>query len=87
MTTFTGPVHVRASADAPTANSALPSGALGFLSLVSAGGTSNIVLTTAGNPANVTAITSAGGRVMSRGFVKLYVEGTVAQIPFWYSTT
>jgi len=85
MTTFTGPVHVRASADAPTGQnvwqSAVP---LGTISLVSAGGTSGLVITGAGNPI---ALASTGGPTLARGIVKILVDGTVACVPFFYSTT
>ncbi len=88
MTTFTGPVHIRASADAPTGQNvyqaAIP---LGTLSLVSGGGTSGVIFTGAGNPIIFTSASTGETTVRFRGLVKIIVDGTVALVPFFYSST
>lgn len=56
----------------------------GRLSLVS-GDALTIVQTTAQNP--VIATSANQGNILCRGFVKIMVDGTVACVPFWYSST
>lgn len=86
MTTFTGPVHIRLSADAPTASSALPANPRGLLSIASGGGSSTFAMVTAAGGANVITLVSAEQNHFVRGFAKIYVEGTVALVPFYYAT-
>lgn len=74
---FTGPV-IFTSSVAVSGNLVLA----GQASAASLG----LVRTTAGNPQDLTAITSAGGRVMARGLLTFTVEGTTAYVPFWYSS-
>lgn len=70
-----------------TAEDLLYANSSGALCLASGGGTANVVLTTAGNPIKLTQLTTAGGATLVRGFVKIHVEGTVALLPYFYSTT
>lgn len=82
--TFAGTANF---ASTVTATNLLYANTSAALCLASGGGTSGVVLTTAGNPISLNAITSAGGNILVRGFVKMHVEGTIVCVPFFYSTS
>src|SRR5574338_630307 len=91
--TFTGPVVFTSTVAVSGAFTLGDSGTIAFpaaasITLASGGGSSAVVLTTAGNPVDLNTISSAGGRIMCRGFLTLTVnrgaDTTAAIVPYWF---
>lgn len=93
--TFTGPVTFTSAVAVSGAFTLGSSGTIAAvnaasITLVSGGGSSGVVLTTAGNPVDLNTISSAGGRTMCRGFFTITVnrgaDTTAAIVPYWFAT-